>query len=184
MKFLLTLLLVCHVEIKGRIRQERENHDLVLDNKKLEAKEFRDTVLESIKLSTTIAGAGFQEFLSDRDRLFNVVVTVSSITLGIYASKTAAGVAGRFIEARLGKPSLVRETSRTSFLRSPLSVAASLMKPVAAEGALKNIVLEPSLEERLRRVAVSTSNAKKNRAPFRNVLLAGPPGGRFDYFFE
>lgn len=40
------------------------------------------------------------------------------IAVGIYAAKMGTGIAGRFIEARLGKPSLIRETSRLSFLQS------------------------------------------------------------------
>jgi len=41
---------------------------------------------------------------------------------------------------------------------------------------LKDVVLEEKLTDRLRRVAVSTSNARSNGAPFRNILLYGPPG--------
>jgi len=44
---------------------------------------------------------------------------------GIYVAKNSVGVAARFIEARLGKPSLVRETSRftaVGFLRNPIKV--------------------------------------------------------------
>jgi ATPase family AAA domain-containing protein 3A/B len=37
-------------------------------------------------------------------------------------------------------------------------------------------VLEPSLDEQLRKIAVSTAHTKKNRAPFRHLLLHGPPG--------
>jgi len=37
-------------------------------------------------------------------------------------------------------------------------------------------VLQPRLEERLRRVATATANTKRNRAPFRHLLLHGPPG--------
>jgi ATPase family AAA domain-containing protein 3A/B len=35
-------------ETEGRIMQERKNHDLTLENKRVEAKELRETVLESI----------------------------------------------------------------------------------------------------------------------------------------
>jgi hypothetical protein len=35
---------------------------------------------------------------------------------------------------------------------------------------------QPRLEERLRRVATATANTKRNRAPFRHLLLHGPPG--------
>ena len=41
---------------------------------------------------------------------------------------------------------------------------------------MQDIVLEPSLDRRLRRVATSTANTKKNNAPFRHLLLHGPPG--------
>ena len=34
------------------------------------------------------------------------------LAVGIYAAKFGTGVAARFIENRLGKPSLIRETSR------------------------------------------------------------------------
>lgn len=44
------------------------------------------------------------------------------------------------------------------------------------DAALNQIVLEPSLDSRLRRIAVSTANTKKNNAPFRHLLLHGPPG--------
>ena len=37
-------------------------------------------------------------------------------------------------------------------------------------------MLEPTLEARLARVASSTANTKRNRAPFRHLLLYGPPG--------
>lgn len=40
------------------------------------------------------------------------------VAFGIYTAKMGTGVASRFIEARLGKPSLIRETSRLSFFQS------------------------------------------------------------------
>ncbi len=35
---------------------------------------------------------------------------------------------------------------------------------------------KPSLEERLREIAVSTRNTKSNNGLFRNLLMYGPPG--------
>lgn len=37
---------------------------------------------------------------------------------GIYGAKYSIGVAARYTEARLGKPSLVRETSRITVLET------------------------------------------------------------------
>jgi ATPase family AAA domain-containing protein 3A/B len=44
---------------------------------------------------------------------------------------------------------------------------------VQEQDALKGIVLENSLDNQLRKIAVSTANTKKNRAPFRHLLLHG-----------
>ena len=65
-------------------------------------------------------------------------------------------------------------------MRSPIAtMRMALTKGGATEGetaALKDIVLEPTLEQRLQRVATSTANTKLNRANYRHLLLHGPPG--------
>ncbi|CAN0483538.1 unnamed protein product, partial [Laminaria digitata] len=86
------------------------------------------------------------------------------------------GVAGRFIEARLGKPSLVRETSRRTFfqtVRNPIPSLKRAFGMTKVEEALSGVVLEKGLETRLSRVAQSTFNTKRNNAPFRHLLLYG-----------
>ena len=53
---------------------------------------------------------------------------ITLVALGVYAAKMGTGVASRYIEARLGKPSLIRETSRLSFfqgIRHPVKVFIS-----------------------------------------------------------
>merc|ERR1711871_1389784 len=168
-------------ETEGRIAQERTNHDLVLEKKRLEAKENRETVLESIRLASSTIGAGFKEYIADTDKLFNTAATLTAIGFGLYTAKVSTGVLGRYIEARLGKPSLVRETTKKNFIqmmRSPIKSAklAYFSAGTKAAGALNKIVLEKNLSDQLSRVAVSTANTKKNRAPFRHLLLHGPPG--------
>jgi ATPase family AAA domain-containing protein 3A/B len=166
-------------ETEGKILQERTNHDLILEKKRVEAKEYRDTVMEGIKLAGSTIGAGIQEFVTDRQKLANVAGTLTLLAFGVYTARTSTTVIGRFLESRLGKPSLVRETSRTNVLqvlRHPYSTLKAVLKSKNADQALKNIVLETSLEYRLRRIAVSTANTKKNRAPYRHMLLHGPPG--------
>ena len=65
------------------------------------------------------------------------IIQAAGLTLvafGIYAAKMGTGVAARFIEARLGKPSLIRETSRLSFVQS-------LRHPIRA---MRRIIARPS----------------------------------------
>ena len=45
-----------------------------------------------------------------------------------------------------------------------------------AEDSLQGVVLEPTLEARLREIAVATRFTKRNYGLFRNLLMHGPPG--------
>jgi len=167
-------------EAEGRIRQERDNHDLILQKVRLEAAESRDTVLKAIADGGKLIGEGFSSYLDDQKKLRNTVGTITGIAVGIYAARTSIGVTSRFVEARLGKPSLVRETSRTTIqqlARNPVTTARRLFGVGGREqDALRGIVLENNLDDQLRRIATSTANTKKNRAPYRHLLLHGPPG--------
>lgn len=175
-----TELAKAQAEADGRIRQERANHDLIMEKVKLEAMEQRDTVLQAIADGGKMIGEGLSSYLDDKEKLRNTALTVTGIAVGVYAARTSIGIAGRFVEARLGKPSLVRETSRLTvphIVKHPIqSTKRALGIGVHEQDALKGIVLEPSLDEQLRKIAVSTAHTKKNRAPFRHLLLYGPPG--------
>lgn len=161
---------------EGEMRQERANHDLRLAKAREEAKEYRKTVIESIVVASETVGAGLKSFLSDKERMAAGVSILSLTALGIYGARAGTGVVGRYVESRLGKPSLVRETSRVSPLKAPFKAARRALSNDKAEDALAGVVLRPRLEERLRRIAVSTRNTKANNAPFRHLLLYGPPG--------
>lgn len=164
----------------GRIRQERENHDLILEKLRQEAIEKRDTVLKGIQDAGKMIGEGLQSYLDDTTKLRNTALTVTGIAIGVYTARTSIGIGGRFIEARLGKPSLVRETSRFSFgqlAKQPIQTTKRVLGVGTQEkDALKGIVLKPQLDSQLTKIAVSTANTKKNKAPFRHLLLHGAPG--------
>ncbi|XP_070560547.1 ATPase family AAA domain-containing protein 3-A-like [Ptychodera flava] len=164
-------------ELRGKAKIERENRDLRNEQIRLQAKEYRETVLQSIKTAGTVLGDGFKAFISDWDKVSATAAGLTLLALGIYTAKMGTGIGARYIEARLGKPSLVRETSRLTLLegiKHPIKTTRRLfMKP---EDALKGIVLQPSLEERLREIAVATRNTKRNRGLYRNLLFYGPPG--------
>jgi ATPase family AAA domain-containing protein 3A/B len=172
-----------NAEYVGKIRQERENHDLVIDKRRIELKEYRDTVLESIKEASSNIGRGLQDYLSDEKKLTNSVAALTVLAFGVYSARTSISVLGRFIESRLGKPTLVRETSRMNalqFIRSPLQAirqaSIQIYRPNQVEDALRGIVLPTTIDCRLRQIASTTVNTKANRAPYRNLLLYGPPG--------
>ncbi|CAG0881751.1 unnamed protein product [Cyprideis torosa] len=164
-------------EMKAKAKMERENQDLTLERIRLKAQEKRQTILDSIKTASAVMGTGMQTFLSDWDKIIAAAGGVSLIALGVYSAKHGTSILGRYIEARVGKPSLVRETSRltlTDLVQNPVQAARKFMtKP---GDALSGVVLAPTLEERLRDIAIATRNTKKNVGMYRNVLMHGPPG--------
>lgn len=167
-------------ETEGRIRQERENHDLILEKVRLDAIEKRDTVLKAIEDGGKLFGKGISSFLHDKEKLWNTAIMVTGIATGVYTTRMGVGIAARFIESRLGKPSLVRETSRitlSTLIKHPyLSTKRLLGIRHLSEDALKGIVLQKEIEAQLRKISLSTTHTTRNRAPFRHLLLHGPPG--------
>jgi len=80
------------------------------------ASENRTTVMESIKTAGAVLGTGFNAFISDWDKVAAAAAGISLLALGVYTAKGSTGVVARYIESRIGKPSLVRETSRINLV--------------------------------------------------------------------
>ncbi|XP_059924669.1 ATPase family AAA domain containing 3 isoform X3 [Gadus macrocephalus] len=170
-------LLRIEAESKARGRVERENADIIREQIRLKAAEHRQTVLESIKTAGAVFGEGFRAFVSDWDKVTATVGGLTLLAVGVYTARNTTAVAGRYVEARLGKPSLVRETSRITVaeaIKHPIKTTRRLRsKP---QDALEGVVLSPSLEERVRDIAIATRNTRQNRGLYRNILMYGPPG--------
>ncbi|XP_077837582.1 LOW QUALITY PROTEIN: ATPase family AAA domain-containing protein 3C-like [Macaca mulatta] len=136
------------------------------------------TFLASIRTAVTVFGERFRAFVTERDTVTATVVGLTLLAGGVYSAKNGTAAAARFIEARLWKPSLVRETSRITVLEAlqhPFQVVSRrlLRRP---QDVLEGVVLHPSLEVQVRNVAIATRNTKKNHGLYRNVLMYGPPG--------
>ncbi|XP_076066542.1 ATPase family AAA domain containing bor [Oratosquilla oratoria] len=171
---------------KGKV--DRENQDLTLEQIRVRAAEDRETtlksiveqretILSSIKTAGSAIGTGLEAFLSDPAKIQAAVGGLIALTAGYYAVKGSLGLTFRFMEARLAKPSLVRDTSRVNVfdsVRHPVQTFKKLQKK--PEDVLEGVVLNPALEERVRDIAIATKNTKFNKGMYRNILLHGPPG--------
>ncbi|EEB12600.1 conserved hypothetical protein [Pediculus humanus corporis] len=164
-------------EMRAKAKVDRENQDLTLEQIKLKAKEDRTTKLESIITAGHVFGNGLNALLNDWDKVLTAVGGLSLLALGFYSAKGSTSLATRFLEARLGKPSLVRETSRFSLMDCLFNPIENFKKLIRKPSdALSGVVLAPKLEERLRDIAIATKNTKQNRGMYRNILMHGPPG--------
>lgn len=164
-------------ELRAKAKVERENRDMTLEQIRLKASENRITVLESIKTAGSVLGAGAEAMLTDWQKVLTAAGGLSLLALGVYSAKGATGVTSRFIEARIGKPTLVNETSRFSILEAFKHPIETLKRFRSSPlDALQGVVLQPKLEERLRDIAIATKNTKQNQGLYRNILMHGPPG--------
>lgn len=166
-------------DYKARAIYERENVDVHLKTQQQKAEETRKTVLESIEKASTVIGEGFKSFITDWNKVQSTALGITLFAGGIYAAKHSVSIAARQIEARIGKPKLIKETSRLNaldFINHPIKSYQRIQAARRPEDALKNVIFRPSIEEELRNVAIATRNTKLNKSLYRNFMFYGPPG--------
>jgi ATPase family AAA domain-containing protein 3A/B len=161
-------------ESEGRIKQERENIDVRLQELRAKMGEKRQTRMETLNATFSSIGSGVSSLLADKQRLTALCLGRTGVFLGLFAAKQGTRVAATLVERSLGKPPLVRETSRWTF--SPTRWFSSFFKKSEGKNMYEKIVLEETLAERLQWTTNSLVNARKNQTPFRHLLLYGPPG--------
>ncbi|XP_022832468.1 ATPase family AAA domain-containing protein 3A homolog [Spodoptera litura] len=167
-------------EARAKAKADRENRDITLEQIRLKAAENRTTILEGIKTAGSVVGTGLNALVTDWDKTLAAAGGLSLLALGVYSAKGATSVAARFIEARIGKPTLVNETSRFSLLEAVkhpiLTISKAIQSFKKPSDALAGVVLAPTLERRLRDIAIATKNTRLNKGFYRNLLMYGPPG--------
>ncbi|KAI5633143.1 ATPase family associated with various cellular activities (AAA) domain-containing protein [Phthorimaea operculella] len=141
---------------------------------------FIEARIDLNRTTGTVIGAGLNTLVTDWDKTLAAAGGLSLLALGVYTAKGATSVTARFIEARIGKPTLVNETSRFSLLEAAKHPILTISKAIQAfrkpSDALAGVVLAPQLEKRLRDIAIATKNTRINKGFYRNLLMYGPPG--------
>lgn len=184
-------------EISGKAKIERDNHDLNKEKIKLQSAEQRETVLQAVSSAGNLIGTGLNTLIDNNKKALGFAIAVGGVAMAIYGAKYGLGTTARIIEARIGKPTLVRETTRLNYkdtLRHPINAltrshtisALVGTRPIsdlvqwlgygAKPDPMEGIVMNPTLDARLRVLAASTHFTKKNGGTYRNLLMYGPPG--------
>ena len=107
---------------------------------------------------------------------------------GVFTAREIARFCRVVIESTLGKPKLIRETSRKSlpyqYLTDLINWARSIWtSPHDVQNTRTNldqifadVALPMSLKDRVLNLATAASRSKDNNAPQRHILFYGPPG--------
>lgn len=166
-------------DYKSRAIYERDNIDIHLKMQEKKAEDARKTVLESIEKASTVIGEGFRGFITDWDKVKSTALGLTLFAGGIYAAKHSVSITARAIESRIGRPKLLKETSRLNaidLLSHPIKSYERIRASRRPQDALKDVIFRPSIEEELRDVAIATRNTKMNKSFYRNFMFYGPPG--------
>jgi ATPase family AAA domain-containing protein 3A/B len=105
------------------------------------------------------------------------------LATGIYTSREVAQLCRVIIESTLGKPKLIRETTRKSLPYQLLSNfidscmrCHGLQREKSMENCFSDVALESDLKNKVLSIASSSNKVRKNDAPHRHILFFGPPG--------
>ncbi|KAL3651215.1 hypothetical protein CASFOL_004217 [Castilleja foliolosa] len=167
-------------EAEGRAREAKLSEDV---NRRLlieRANAEREKWVAAINTTFNQIGGGLRAILTDQDKLVVAVAGVTALAAGVYTTREGARVIWSYVDRILGQPSLIRESSKGKYPWSGLisrARGAIIKSPGLPNGnGFGDVVLHPSLQNRIEQLANATSNTKAHQAPFRNMLFYGPPG--------
>ncbi|KAF8729155.1 hypothetical protein HU200_017737 [Digitaria exilis] len=145
----------------------------------------REKWIQVINTTFEHIGGGLRTILTDQNKLVVAVGGLTALAAGIYTTREGARVVWGYVDRILGQPSLVRESSRGKYpwsgsISRATSTLTSKLKNGSNQGNNGNgfgdVILNPSLQKRVKQLANATANTKLHQAPFRNMLFYGPPG--------
>lgn len=172
----------------AKAEAERANEDVHLRRLKAEAETKRQRNIATI---STIYSNLSQSLSSAAKNPKQVLIFIGYLALfatALFTAREAARLCRAVIEAAIGRPKLVRETTRKSmFLTYTLLVTDKIFSLVRSNGIanststrcekeFEDLVLPDDLKERVVTFAKAASKAREHNAPNRHLLLYGPPG--------
>jgi len=162
------------IHARAMAEVERENHDLRMEQKRLEAKERGKADAEVGKESAKLRMELFKRLMQNQDgMLTNAAFSGAGLICAFFAFKNAFGFGFRHLEAITTKPNLVQETSRKAWN----TVIPSLIKQARGQTVKRpNYIFSEKVQSKVEDIKLVTRNALINKQAHRNVLLYGPPG--------
>lgn len=168
-------------EVELKAQQERENEDLNIRKLKVQAELESEQIISTITVLFDEVGKMMYGIISQPQKLVFIFGLTLVFVLSFYGIKEFVGLVRSTIQSYIGKPSLVRETSMhwhflPAFIADYFSTEDYKRSLLEIEKHLQGVVLGREDRERVVQLALTTRNTKNTKAPYRHVLLHGPPG--------
>ena len=164
------------IDAESRLQDKRMNEDINLREMQAKSAEDREHTLQAIR---EVAGIVRDWLASLYGAPENIGIAVGSIVLlaaGIYFVREAAILAREQLNKHLGKPSLVRMTSRRGRLSDLMVWVRRVFMGDKGGREFDDVVLSKDLFSQIKRLANATKTAKTRGAPLLNCMFYGPPG--------
>jgi ATPase family AAA domain-containing protein 3A/B len=173
---------------QAKAEAERANEDVRLRKLKVEAEQNRQRNIAAINAIASHIAHSFYSATQNPKQVFMFIWYVAILATGVYTAREIARFCRVVIESTLGKPKLIRETSRKSL---PLQYCMDILdwiRNLSAEAKgvketrlqlddfFEDVALPQPLKERVLSLATAASKSRENDAPHRHILFYGLPG--------
>eukprot|EP00984_Skeletonema_dohrnii_P009754 scaffold3753_cov98-Skeletonema_dohrnii-CCMP3373.AAC.10 len=167
----------------AKAEADRANEDIHLRRLKAESEQRRKRNIAAINAVFTHVSSSLSNAVSKPKEVLTFVGYICLLVSSIFFARETSKLIRSIIESFIGRPQLVRETTRKSLPWSLLAYAKLLVLPWRSKRDTKSIdetfsdlILPLELKTRVVELAHAARNANKHQAPYRHVLLHGPPG--------
>jgi len=175
---------------KAKAEAERANEDVHIRRLQAESEQRRKRNVAAINAVFTHLSTSLAEAAKNPKQVLMFIGYTCLLTSSIFLAREASKLVRSIIEATIGKPQLIRETTRKNMPWSLFSYVVQLFSYLFSwivngrnnnstsdiEESFDDLILPQELKERVLDLAHSARNARRHNAPFRHVLLYGPPG--------
>jgi ATPase family AAA domain-containing protein 3A/B len=170
------------VEIEAKAAQTRVQQEMELRKIQAQSKLDTERMITAIKTVSAQVSRIVSEVFAKPEQVAIITTVILSLIALYYVFKELFKLLKQYVQSRIGRPSLVRETSYTysvlpnfvlNWLTPAENLAASRTK---LEQAFESIILCAEDKQRVLNLALATRNTKQSGAPYRHVLLHGSPG--------
>jgi ATPase family AAA domain-containing protein 3A/B len=169
-------------EVEAKAQQDRVNEEIAIRKIQMQSRLDTERMVQGIRSVSVQVSTIVKDVLSRPKQLAMIAGILLALITCYFLIREFSSMVRQFIQARIGKPTLVRETSYhwsllPDFLLNLLSKERDLSSSMKAlEQEFRDIILSEDDKARVMNLALATRNTKKSGAPYRHVLLHGPPG--------
>jgi ATPase family AAA domain-containing protein 3A/B len=170
----------------AKAEAERNNEDVHLRRLQAEHEQRRKRNIAAINALFSHLATSLSVAAKNPKQVFTLIGYACLMATAIFSAKEASRLIRSILEATIGKPQLIRETSRKNIVRYWFACTARFVLQYtpwkcktgsdSIEESFLDLILPQELKARVLDLAHSARNARRHNAPFRHVLLYGPPG--------